>query len=215
MNSMKGLLLLALSISLGTFVQGRVVPRASAKERVRFLPDQRVVSIPENSPLSVDDLMNLREPGLIYETCRVLNNVGEVCIGLYGDPTAVPSSLGVELKFMNRTFLVPVLNAQACLNDEVLLSVLASNPRFEKLAKQIQLLIAAEKLLGAVVVSECVMLTDVDFFRVFDGGYSFSACPELHSDWGCFRDRCLHAKINKFDCFAVKIPPRGQHEKAK
>lgn len=80
----------------------------------------------------------LIEPVLLWNKCKDVQNLGEVCIGVYGDPTAIPSSLGVQLKLMDKVFLLPVLNAKACVDDAVLLQLLLSNPQFSDFATQIQ-----------------------------------------------------------------------------
>ena len=80
----------------------------------------------------------LAEPVLLWNKCKDVQKLGEVCIGVYGDPTAVPSSLGVRLKLMDQVFLLPVLNAKACIDDAVLLQLLLNNPRFKDFAAEIQ-----------------------------------------------------------------------------
>ena len=88
----------------------------------------------------------LTKPVLLWNKCKEVQKLGEVCIGVYGDPTATPSSLGVQLTLMEKVFVLPVLNAKACIDDAVLLQLLLSNPRFKDFATQIQVCFSVSSL---------------------------------------------------------------------
>eukprot|EP00271_Cylindrocystis_brebissonii_P003642 TRINITY_DN14826_c0_g2_i2.p1 TRINITY_DN14826_c0_g2~~TRINITY_DN14826_c0_g2_i2.p1 ORF type:complete len:215 (-),score=35.42 TRINITY_DN14826_c0_g2_i2:272-916(-) len=195
-------LLLAI-IGISSTAHGRDFPSA----------DQLQPLVLPSAAVDADDALSLpaelTEPGLLWEKCRDVRNIGEVCIGIYGDPTAVPSTLGVQLRFMNSTFNLPVVGAQTCLDDKLLLRLLAKNPKFAAFAEMIEAIIVAEELSGAEVLSECVVLTDFLISLDESGDSVFlDGCPILRSRWGCFKNRCLKASEKQFECFHIVIPKR-------
>eukprot|EP00475_Leptophrys_vorax_P023886 TRINITY_DN32875_c1_g3_i1.p2 TRINITY_DN32875_c1_g3~~TRINITY_DN32875_c1_g3_i1.p2 ORF type:complete len:413 (-),score=20.47 TRINITY_DN32875_c1_g3_i1:152-1390(-) len=159
---------------------------------------------------SQENEASLNDPELIWTRCVDTDQLGLVCASLYVDSALEPPVLSAQVALRNHTFVVPLAGAVACVNDQLLLTLLMHDPDLAAFAKEIKAIMIAEKLAAADVISECVLFNGLHVSMDPRGqphrALHVAACPRLSSHIGCVHSRCLIKRDRELGCFNAKVP---------
>lgn len=135
-----------------------------------------------------------------WTSCHNITVIGPTCITVYVFPRNL--TVGIQLTVRNRTIIdLPFVGSSMCLSEKSLLKLLNVIPGLGKAIKIIKRLLKIRGFIPGSVLSECLLLTDIEYTP----SVSLSACLSLNSTFMCWKNHCMYRAEYFFGCFKIPL----------
>lgn len=154
---------------------------------------------------------------VVWRRCVENDKLGEVCVGVYVEREEEPPVVGALITLRNHTFVTRIAGAVACVDDQLLLTLMLHDPQLKPFAHEIKAIMIAERVAAADVISECVLFNGLNITVDRSSERSslvIAACPRLSAHLGCLHARCLYQRDHEMGCFSVRVPMHRRVEEA-